>query len=103
VKQADDHPWRNGERRPRSGKHKHDGPGEISTEKLRAAFEKSGLSKCQLARRLGWLKTIGNVHRVNETLGYEKASHGKERQRVTYRTAVRLAKAMDADFFELGI
>lgn len=123
----DDHPWRLADRksyqanrakkglepakagRPKgSAKGVHTGGrggcGEIPTKKLLEAFKKSGLSKCELARRLGLFRKIPNIWRINEVLGCVNVNGtGSPRKKVSYATAVRYAKAMDADFFELGL
>lgn len=102
-----DHPWKqpqtNHPKAQRSRKPEIPGPGEIPVEKLQAAFRKSGLSKCEVARRLGWMKHIPNVHRLNETLGLEPSTTGKKRKRVTYQTALRLCEALGASPIEMGI
>lgn len=77
--------------------------GEVPVENLQRAFKKSGLTKCELARRLGWTKVVPNVHRVSETLGLQIQTSGKKRRRVTYETALRLARAMNADLQEVGV
>jgi hypothetical protein len=77
--------------------------GEVDCLILSEAFKRSGLSKGELARRMGWLKKKADVHRVSQVLGMEKDSAGNLRRRVTYRTAVRLCKAMNASPIELGI
>lgn len=81
---------------------------EVETEKLRRAFERSGLSKGELAIRMGWIRP--NLDKLNRALGYRPDSNSrtpgvrtKVRQRTSYSLAVRLAKAMDADYVEIGI
>lgn len=100
MRQANNHPWRT---HSLGGRPKGKGPAEVPVEKLQQAFLSSGLSKCQLARLMGWTKTIGDVHRVNITLGLENTSHGTRQRRVTYRMAVRLVKAMNVSPFDVGV
>lgn len=78
-------------------------PPEIPVEKVREAFERSGLSKCELARRMGWMKVVPNIHRVSQALGQERDSTGKKRQRLTYALAARLVEAMGVSPFDVGI
>lgn len=81
--------------------------GEVDVAKLRRAFERSGLSKSELARRMGWMNP--RIQAVNQTLGYSAdPSHngeprGKKRQKVCYDLAVRLVAAMNADPFECDV
>lgn len=71
---------------------------------LQKAFKKSGLSKCEIARRMGMFKRIPDIWKLNEMLGFvKKTASGKPQQHVTKHTALRLAKAMGASRFELGI
>lgn len=79
------------------------GKGEIPVEKLLRAFNKSGLSKSELARRMGWERVKPDVHRVNQYLGMEAGSNGEKRKRLTYKVALRLCEAMNADPFECGV
>lgn len=80
---------------------------EVETEKLRRAFERSGMTKDELARRMGWVRP--NIDKLNRALGYrpDSNSHGgvrsEVRKKTSYSLAVRLAKAMDADLVECGV
>ena len=79
-------------------------PPEVEATKVRAAFEKSGMTKCELAGLMGWVRTVCNIDRVNTTLGYKKQSgNGKYKEKLTYELAVRLAKAIGADYYEIGV
>ena len=72
--------------------------GEVPTARLRKAFERSGMSKCQLARRLGWMKIVPNIYRLDLCLGYR----GNQKT-VRYETAVQLCEAMNADPYDIGV
>lgn len=81
--------------------------GEVEVVKLRRAFERSGLSKAELARRMGW--TQPRLDLVNRALGYARdpqhsgAPRLKPRERVTYDLAVRLVEAMQVDPTECDV
>lgn len=80
------------------------GAPEVDVAKVRKAFERSGMSKCELARLMDWMREVPNIDRVNVTLGYRtQAANGKFKLRLTYGVAVRLAKAMNADYYEVGV
>ena len=73
-------------------------------ERVRQAFEQSGMTKCELARLMGWMREVPNIARVNVTLGYSKqAANDKFKKKLTYALALRLAKAMNADYHEVGV
>jgi hypothetical protein len=79
---------------------------EVETAKLRIAFEKSGLTKTQLAKRLGWHKA--DMNRVNKALGYKPdytrgTKRKKVRQTTSYYMAVRLCRAMNALPYDCGV
>jgi hypothetical protein len=78
-------------------------PGEVEVTKLQIALIQSGISKSELARRMNWMRTRPDVHRVNQYLGLETLSNGEKRKRVSYETAVKLCKAMNSSPFDLGI
>jgi hypothetical protein len=65
---------------------------------LREAFLRSGVTRRELADRMGW--TRPDSHRVTDTLGLSQRSTGKEQ--VSLRLAGRLARAMDVDPIDLG-
>ncbi len=110
MKPRNSHPWKQG-RNPNSlanlAPHPDNltgtGPGEVPVQKLQAAFKRSGLSKSELARRMGWERRRPDVHRVNQYLGMEDSSSGQKRKRVTYHVALRLCRAMNIDPFECGV
>lgn len=98
MRQPQDHPWQEGRGRPEGS-----GFSEVSVEKLRSAFERSGLSKSEVARRMGWTRIKADIHRVSALLGQEPDGAGRVRKRVTYKTALRFCKAIDADPFECDV
>lgn len=78
--------------------------GEVPVETLQRAVKRSGLSKSEVARRLGWYKRVPNLHRLNIVLGLEpNGATRKKQKRVTYETALRLCRALDGDPFEFGV
>lgn len=110
----DDHPWKTGGRTqppqcatnvgaPRGSSKE----AEVPTVRLREAFEKSGLSKSELAARLGWVRP--NIDKLNRALGYRPDSNSsggvrtEPRALMSYELAVKLCEAMNADYFEAGI
>lgn len=103
-----DHPWKaaiKAEHMPKEpGRPKGlTGAAEVEAANLRRAFEESGMSKSELARRMGWIQTKPDIHRVSQILGYETRSNGTKQQRVTYDLAVRLARALEADLVDVGV
>lgn len=80
---------------------------EIPTEKVRKAFEKSGLSKSELASRLGW--TQPHIQRLNRALGYVPDSNSKggvrtvPRETINYELALKIVDAMNADYTDVGV
>ena len=77
--------------------------GEIDVAKLQEALLRSGISKSELARRMNWMRTRPDIHRVNQYLGLERLSNGERRKRVTYEIAVKLCEAMNSSPIDLGI
>lgn len=78
--------------------------GAVPCEVLQEVLERSGVSRTELARRLGWYKTVPNVPRINVALGLAPNSGTRKRQRgVRYSTAARICEALGASPFELGI
>lgn len=79
----------------------------METALLRAAFESSGLSKGEVAKRMGWIR--GNIDQLNRALGYRPDTdsrclpRNRPRNRMSYELAVRLCTAMDANPFECGV
>ncbi len=94
------HPWSGIPReRPR-------GVGEVPIDALKKAFERSGMTKVELATKMGWMRP--NIDRVNRTLGYRPDSNtrGVRRQPrtyVSYAMAVRLCDALGADPVDVGV
>lgn len=79
--------------------------GEIDTAPLREAFERSGISLSELARRLKWMRP--DQPRAARTLGYHRyhARSGEylAQEQVTYETALRICRALDADPVDVGL
>lgn len=73
--------------------------GEIDIAPIREAFERSGLTLTEVARRLGW--TRPDQPRIGRALGYHR-DHGRLRQQVTYETAVQLCRAIGIDPVDVG-
>lgn len=61
---------------------------------IQEAFTKSGLSQREVARRMGYVKTIADTAPVRRMLGQES---------VRYETAVRFAEALGVDPVDLGV
>lgn len=61
-------------------------PGRVPNDKLRAAFEASGLAAADVARRLGWDSGHGpDTSRVRRKLGLRTESSGKKGTRYRSR------------------
>jgi plasmid maintenance system antidote protein VapI len=105
MNQKDNHPWQdiNGGGRAKRGKPKGMGPPEIPVANILEAFQRSGLSKSELARRMGWMRCKPDIHRVSAVLGQESDGAGYLRRRLSYDLAVRLVKAMGASPFDAGV
>lgn len=65
---------------------------------LREAFLASGVTRHELAIRMGW--TRPDAHRVTDTLGLSHRALGKEQ--VSLKLAGRLARAMNVDPGDVG-
>lgn len=82
-------------------------PPEVETTLLRKAFEQSGMTKCELAWRMGFVRA--NIDQLNRALGYRPDSDSrckprtKPRKRMSYDLATRLCEAMNASPFDCGI
>lgn len=83
-------------------------PPEIPTANVRAAFERSGVSKTELAERLGWMRP--NIDKLNRALGYRPDSNSRPpyvrkevRQRMSYDLAARICEALNASPHDVGI
>lgn len=80
---------------------------EVPVEPLREAFERSGLTKGELARRLGMMKP--NVDQVNRLLGYrpDSDSRGKlrprPRQQTSYAIALTVCEVLGVDPVDVGV
>lgn len=79
-------------------------PEDVETSVLKDAFEKSGLSLAELARRLQWYHP--DTQRVKRTLGINpELTRGCHiyRKAVRYDTALRIIRALDADPIDYGL
>jgi hypothetical protein len=77
---------------------------EVPVAQLREAFERSGLSKGELARRLGWF--AADTYRVGRALGiYRRHNNGpaKRQEFTSYENALALCRAMNCDPVDLGL
>jgi hypothetical protein len=88
----------------------------VPTAPLREAFERSGLSVCELARRLDWWhhtsdgnggrRRAPDTMRVARQLGI-KPTHSRRkvhlRQAMRYERALEIAEAIDVDPHEVGL
>jgi hypothetical protein len=79
---------------------------EVEVADLQEAFRRTGMTKCELAHRLGWMRP--NVDKVNRYLGFrpDSGSRGvrkEPRQRLSYEVALELADAMDVDPVDVGL
>lgn len=80
---------------------------EVPVGPLRYAFERSGMTKGELARAMGW--TRPTIDRLNRALGYrpDSGSHRlhvrKPREHLSYDLANRLCEAIQADPYECGL
>jgi hypothetical protein len=74
--------------------------GEIDVRPFREAFEQSGLSLSEIARRCGWTRV--DQPRAGRALGFHR-DHGEYRQRLRYETAVALMEALDLDPIDVGL
>lgn len=78
--------------------------GEVNNAPLREAFERGGLSKAEVARRMGLFRTVADVYRLNRMLGLEpNPRNGKIQQTVSYDNAVKIADTVDALYVEAGV
>jgi hypothetical protein len=87
----------------------------VDVAPLREAFQRSGLSACEVARRMGWIRTrrfdgrrLPDQSRVVRYLGLREyqPGHGYEnrfRARMREDVAERFARALDVDPFEVGL
>jgi hypothetical protein len=77
---------------------------EVPVARLREAFERSGLSKGELARRLGWF--AADTYRVGRALGiYRRHNNGpaKRQEFMSYENALALCCAMNCDPIDLDL
>jgi len=108
MKQKLDHPWR-GDISSLANLEPHPenlipgAKGEVEVEVLQRALKRSGLSKGEVARRMGWTRVSADTHRLNMALGFERPSNGSRQKTVTYRMAVRLCRALGASPVDLGL
>lgn len=79
---------------------------EIAVAPLREAFLRSGLSKGEVARRMGYMRP--NIDKLNRALGLRGDSNTRGvrlygRQFTTYATAAKLCEIIDGDPFACGL
>ena len=78
---------------------------EVPVDGLREAFERSGLTSGELARRLGWTKPDG--YRVYRQLGltahHTHRGRVEYRQTMSYRRALEIAQALGVDPVDVGL
>jgi len=77
--------------------------GEVPTDVLQRAFADSGLSKSEVARRMGWIVERPDARRVSARLGLIPHSPGRRSTRADYETAVNLIHAMGLDPVDYGL
>jgi hypothetical protein len=77
---------------------------DVSTDLVREAFERSGLSLSEVAKNLGWVTQVPDVGRVSVMLGL-KPDPKYKRPHVTMRhdNALKLCEAMGLDPVDLGL
>jgi hypothetical protein len=78
----------------------------VPIELLREAFERSGITRSELARRMGWLQP--QAWRVSRALGYSVDTNSRgvrkqPREHVTLAMAYRLIEAMNVDPIDIDI
>jgi hypothetical protein len=74
--------------------------GEYDIEPFREAFERSGLTITEVARRLGW--TRPDQDRAGKALGLHR-DHGTYHSKLCYSTAMELCKALGVDPIDVGM
>lgn len=70
---------------------------DVPCEVLEEAFEKSGLSLTQLARRMGYFRQIPNTEHAQRVLGR------RGQQYVRYDTALKFCEALGLDPVDLDL
>lgn len=76
----------------------------VPVETIQKALADSGLSVNEVARRLGWYRTIPHTVKVRRALGIVKSGgSGVKQEAVTYNRAVQLIDAMGLDPVEYGL
>ena len=79
---------------------------EVSTDRIREAFERSGVSASELALRLGWLRP--DSARVSRQLGiaFDRNGHGspiRNRGMMSYERALEICEALGIDPVDVGL
>jgi hypothetical protein len=74
--------------------------GEYDVAPFREAFERSGMSLTELARRMGWSRP--DQPKAGRVLGYHR-DHGRYRQKLCHHTAVALCEALNVDPVDVGL
>lgn len=79
--------------------------GDVPVGPILAAFLRSGMTRGQLARKMGWLRADNT--RAGKELGLVAKNHGSKgswaKKFLTYDLAVRLVEAIGADPYECGV
>lgn len=73
----------------------------VPVEVLQRALEDSGLSVCEVARRMGWVSP--NSARVSRALGLTEGRGRSLQVKTRYKRAVELLEAMDQDPTDYGL
>lgn len=81
---------------------------EIPVAPLREAFERSGLSASEVARRLGWTRTVPDSGRVLRQLGLYPTHNGhghgyRTRETMSDDRAAELARVLGVDPVDVGL
>jgi transposase-like protein len=85
----------------------HGGSGEVDIAQFRDAYLRSGMKISELARRLGYMRTIPHVQKARKAIGLEPDRSGSGRvglrKSVTYKQAVKLCDALGLDYTDVGV
>jgi hypothetical protein len=91
--------------------------GQMANIPFREAYERSGLSLSEVARRMGWMRSVsrrpqdrvGDSSRVGRVLGLRRETPstrnggGAYRKYVRYSTAEALCRALDLDPLDVDL
>ncbi len=82
------------------------GRGEVECRPIAEAVLKSGVSRAEIARRLGWSKSKPDTWRVSRMLGLVEGQDGYGRRYqefMDYDNAVKICQAADIDPVDVGL